>query len=152
MNEWPGVPLPHWRPSPPPNENTTVLGLRKKASLIIYRFRERGLEVFLLNKSNEWGLPGGDVNLAKHPELIELEPSGDREEAVAVEGDWHEIPSLKQMLLEEGSELAGKVREIEKGTFVTIKDALKSHLSPNKVEFLRELRDVITDRNSVRDL
>ena len=120
--------------------------------MIIYRFRERGLEVFLLNKSDQWGLPGGDVDLGATQELIELEPSQDREEAVAIEGDWHQIPSLKQMLLEEGTELAGKFRGIEKGTFVTIKDALKTHLSPNKVEFLRELRDVITDRNSVRDL
>ena len=128
------------------------MGLRKKASLIIYRFRERGLEVFLLNKSDQWGLPGGDVRLEEGQELIELEPSTDREEAIAVEGDWHEIPSLKQMLVEEGSGLASRFRDMEKGTFVTIKDALKTHLSPNQVAFLSELRDVITDRNSVRDI
>ncbi|OAV46298.1 hypothetical protein [Lewinella sp. 4G2] len=128
------------------------MGLRKKASLIIYRFRERGLEVFVHNKSKEWGLPGGEVEVNAHPEMIELEPGTDREEAVAVEADWHEIPSLKTMLFEEGSELAGKFLNMEEGTFVTIKEALKSHLSENKVAFLRELRDVITDRNSVRDL
>ena len=128
------------------------MSLRKKANLIIYRFRERGLEVFLLNKSNEWGLPDGDLQVQEGTDLIELEPSEEREQAVAVEGDWHEIPSLKQMLLEEGVELADKLRDIERGTFVTIKDALKARLSPAKVQFLRELRDVITDRNSVRDI
>lgn len=128
------------------------MGLRKKASLIIYRFRERGLEVFLVNKQNEWDLPGGDVNMDEPGSMIELEPGSDREEAVAVEGDWHEIPSLKEMLFEEGSEFADKLRGIEKGTFVTIKEALKSHLSQNQVKFLRELREVITDRNSVRDM
>ena len=128
------------------------MSLRKQASLIIYRFRERGLEVFLLNKSDEWGLPGGDIDVGGEQELIELEPSKDREEAVAVEGDWHEIPSLKQMLLEEGSGLANKFRGVEQGSYVTIKEALKTHLSANKVAFLRELRDVITDRNSVRDM
>ena len=127
------------------------MGLRKRANLIIYRFRERGLEVFLLKKSDEWGLPGGELNV-DNPDLIELEPGEDRERAVAAEADWHEIPSLKQMLYEDAGELKEKLREIESGTFLTIKEALKSHLSAQQVAYLRELRDVITDRNSVRDL
>ena len=128
------------------------MSLRKTASLIIYRFRERGLEIFLTKDSNAWKLPVGEVDRAAHEELIELEPTEDREEAVAVEGDWHEIPSLKQMLLRESGELKEKLKDLETGTYVTLKDALKSHLAPNQVAFLRELRDVITDRNSVRDL
>lgn len=128
------------------------MGLRKTASLIIYRFRERGLEVFLTQQSDEWGLPGGDVKMDADQEYIELEPSEDREEAVAVEGDWHEIPSLKQMLYEESGELKDRLKEIEQGAFVSIKDALKQRLSAGQIEFLRELRDVIADRNSVRDL
>lgn len=128
------------------------MGLRKTASLVIYRFRERGLEVFLTRKSDEWGLPGGSVDLAQDQEFIELEPSEDSEEAVAVEADWHEIPSLKQMLYEESGELKERLKDIEQGAFMTIKDALKARLTQGQVEFLRELRDVITDRNSVRDL
>jgi len=128
------------------------MGLRKTASLIIYRFRERGLEVFLTQQSEEWGLPGGDVKMDDDQEYIELEPSEDREEAVAIEGDWHEIPSLKEMLYEESGELKDRLKEIEQGAFVSIKDALKQRLSAGQVEFLRELRDVIADRNSVRDI
>lgn len=128
------------------------MGIRKKASLIIYRFRERGLEVFLTKKSDAWGLPGGDLSPSSNEGLIELEPGEDKSEAVAVEGDWHEIPSLKEMLYQESSEIADKVMDIEQGSFVTIKDALKQHLSSSQVQFLRELRDVITDRNSVRDI
>lgn len=128
------------------------MDIRKKASLIIYRFRERGLEVFLTRKSEEWGLPGGEVTLQKNQEHIELEPGKDREEAIAVEGDWHEIPSLKEMLFNESAELADKLRDMESGSFVSIKEALKAHLAPAQIEFLRELRDVITDRNSVRDI
>ena len=128
------------------------MGLRKTASLIIYRFRERGLEVFLTRQSEEWGLPGGEVDMEANPEYIELEPSEGQEEAVAVEGDWHEIPSLKQMLYEESGELKDRLKEIEQGAFVTIKEALKNNLSEEKVAFLRELKEVITDRNSVRDL
>ncbi|NJB85200.1 hypothetical protein GGR26_000945 [Lewinella marina] len=127
------------------------MGLRKKARLIIYRFRERGLEVFLTQQSEQWGLPGGDLNMDS-PDLIELEPADDREEAVAVEGDWHEIPSLKQMLYEDAGELKERLKEIESGTFLTVKEALKSHLTPGQVQFLRELVEVVTDRNSVRDI
>lgn len=128
------------------------MGLRKKASLIIYRFRERGLEVFMTRQSDEWGLPGGDVDMQADQEYIELEPSENREEAVAVEGDWHEIPSLKQMLYQESGELKERLKDIEQGAFVTIKDALKHRLTAGQVEFLRELREVITDRNSLRDM
>lgn len=128
------------------------MGLRKKASLIIYRFRERGLEVFMTKQSDEWGLPGGDLSAQPEGDFLHLEPGEDRSEAVAVEGDWHEIPSLKEMLYQESAEFAEKIKDMEEGSFVTIKEALKSHLSPSKVQFLRELRDVITDRNSVRDM
>lgn len=128
------------------------MGIRKHASLIIYRFRERGLEVFLTKKSDEWGLPGGDMELGEQEDYIELEPNEDAEEAVAMEAEWHEIPSLKQMLYEESGELKERLKEMEKGAFVTVKDALKNNLSKGQVAFLRELRDVITDRNSVRDL
>ncbi|PPK86321.1 hypothetical protein CLV84_3246 [Neolewinella xylanilytica] len=127
------------------------MGLRKKARLIIYRFRERGLEVFLTQQSEEWGLPSGDLKVDS-PDLISLEPAEDREEAVAVEGDWHEIPSLKQMLYEDAGELKERLKELESGTFLTVKDALKNRLSPGQIQFLRELMEVVTDRNSVRDI
>ncbi|MEL6141272.1 MAG: hypothetical protein AAFQ37_04745 [Bacteroidota bacterium] len=125
------------------------MSIRKKASLIIYRFRERGLEVFMLKKSDEWGLPEGDMENSEAQDLIELDPAEDEAEAVALEGDWHEIPSLKSMLYEDAQELKEK---IESGTYVTIKEALKRALTPSQYQFLKELKDILTDRNSVRDL
>ncbi|RME92978.1 MAG: hypothetical protein D6772_16355, partial [Bacteroidetes bacterium] len=90
-------------------------------------------------------------------EFIELdavansEQEGRMEEAVAVEGDWHEIPSLKAMLLEDANQLKEKLQEIERGAFLSIKDALKSAL-PHQYAFLKELKDILTDRNSLRDI
>lgn len=127
------------------------MGLRKKARLIIYRFRERGLEVFVTKQSDEWGLPGGELT-TDNPDHINLEPAEDREAAVAIEGDWQEIPSLKQMLYEDAGELKDRLKELESGTFLTIKDVLKNNLSPGQIQFLRELSEVVTDRNSVRDI
>lgn len=126
--------------------------IRKKASLIIYRFRERGLEVFMLNKSNEWGLPEGDLSEARSEDMINLESDQDEQDAVAMEGDWHDIPSLKAMLFEDAQELKEKLKEIESGTYLTIKEALKNKLSPGQYKFLKELKDILTDRNSVRDI
>jgi hypothetical protein len=140
------------------------MDLRKKVNLIIYRFRERGLEVFLMNDPQEddnWAFPQGDLQekQEEHSEdldkMIALDPvqqaDGDLEEGWAVEGDWHEIPSLKSMLYEDAMQLKEKIKGMEKGTYVLLKDALKKVL-PHQYEMLKELKDILTDRNSVKDL
>ena len=135
------------------------MSLSKKINLIIYRFRERGLEIFLLNNSeedNNWEFPKGEnsetlqKNYAEDSNLIELDPS-DQEDAWAVEGDWHDIPSLKSMLFEDAMFLKDKAKELENGTYIKIKEALKKAL-PHQYKFLKELKDILTDRNSIKDL
>lgn len=131
------------------------MSFRKKISLIIYRFRERGLEVFFFNEGEQISLPQGDIEGADYfDDCIELDPveeEGNKNEAVAVEGDWHEIPSLKAMLYDDAMLLKEKLKSIENGTFLDIKDALKNAL-PHQYAFLKELKDVLRDRNSLRDL
>ncbi len=133
------------------------MSLRKQVSLIIYRFRERGLEVFLINQQpDNWDLPQGEMNRDERVgDLIELDsveqPDGRREDAWAVEGDWHEIPSLKSMMYEDANLIKEKLKDVENGAYVAIKDALKSAL-PHQYAFLKELKDILTDRNSVRDI
>jgi hypothetical protein len=135
------------------------MSLRKKVHLIIYRFREQGLEVFLTPDQREQGLSFLEGEMADNEaqqQFIELDAvAGDQEgrleEAVAVEGDWHEIPSLKAMLQEDAYQLKEKLKSVENGAFLSIKDALKSAL-PHQYAFLKELRDILTDRNSLRDL
>ncbi len=142
------------------------MSLSKKLNLIIYRFREKGLEVFLVNDNEDkgpWNLPCSDCvegklessDIEMNDELIELDPvvqdSGEQEEAWAVEGDWHDIPSLKSMLFEDALYLKDKVIEMENGTFVKVKEALKK-VMPHQYKFLKELKDILTDRNSVKDL
>ncbi len=136
------------------------MSFRKKASLIIYRFQERGLEVFMINdalENDRWNIPHGDLEDSQSAtdQFIELDPvrgeSGENEEAYAVEGDWHEIPSLKSMLYEDALLLKEKLQEIENGTFVSVKEALKKVL-PHQYAFIKELKDILRDRNSLRDL
>ncbi|MGB3547966.1 MAG: hypothetical protein WBA17_13385 [Saprospiraceae bacterium] len=135
------------------------MSIRKTASVIIYRFRERGLEVFLLNKQDDnfWELPQGQLldNRESNDQMIELDccsnDLGEDEEAVAMEGDWHEIPSLKSLLYQDALELKERFKEMEQGSFQPIKQALKQAL-PHQYKFLKELKDILRDRNSVRDL
>ncbi|PHN07718.1 hypothetical protein [Flavilitoribacter nigricans] len=140
------------------------MDLRKKVNLIIYRFRERGLEVFLMNEDQDnenWAFPQGDLqdnsesSTDDMDKMIALDPvkqaDGDLEEGWAVEGDWHEIPSLKSMLYEDAMQLKEKIKGMEKGTYVLLKDALKKVL-PHQYEMLKELKDILTDRNSVKDM
>jgi predicted NUDIX family NTP pyrophosphohydrolase len=141
-----------------------VMNLSKKAKLIIYRFREKGLEIFLVNpdeSGEQWIIPESEVDgdksrlLMEEERLIELDPvtpeSGNPEEAVAMEGDWHEIPSLKGMLFEDAQALKNKLKEMDQGTFFDVKEAFKKVL-PHQYNFLKELKDILVDRNSVKDI
>lgn len=133
------------------------MSLRKKASLIIYRFQERGLEVFLNNTGeSNYSFPEGEIEQqTASVDSIELDPveerDGQTQEAYAFESDWHEIPSLKAMLYQDAVQLKEKLKEVEQGAFVSIKDALK-HALPHQYAFLKELKDILRDRNSLRDL
>lgn len=128
------------------------MSLRKKASLIIYRFQERGLEVFLTDsKTDRYDFPEGEIEQdAVNNAGIELDPV-EEQEAVAFESDWHDIPSLKAMLFEDAVQIKEKLKEVEQGAFVSIKDALRNAL-PHQYAFLKELKDILRDRNSLRDL
>ena len=137
------------------------MALQEQVKMIIYRFRERGLEIFLENSvDNEesWQLPAGSLPAQKGQpgdKLIELDAveqaDGQKESAWAVEGDWHEIPSLKAMLYEDAMDLREKIKEMEKGAFFAVKEAFKKVL-PHQYQFLKELKDILVDRNSVKDL
>lgn len=114
-------------------------------------------------ENDNWAFPQGDVQEKTEEipaaddmdKMIALDPvqqaDGDLEEGWAVEGDWHEIPSLKSMLYEDAMQLKEKIKDMEKGTYVLLKDALKK-VMPHQYEMLKELKDILTDRNSVKDI
>jgi hypothetical protein len=144
------------------------MGIIEKANIIIYRIRQKGLEVFLVNdeQDNEmfWKLPQSDIDEQplseihqdKKIELNSFEANGTKEHGIAVEGDWHDIPSLKSIIAYDISLVADKINEIQneldkKGSFVSIKDAVKKVL-PAQYAMLKELKDIIAEKNSVKDL
>ena len=146
------------------------MALLDKANLIIYRIREKGLEVFLVNDSeknqeDQWMLPQGKINdpakaiaLMQKDHTFELDPvkniEGEEENAIAVEGDWHDIPSLKSLIKEDAVFMKDTIKQLipnleQRGTYFAVKEAFKKVL-PNQYEFLKELKDIICDRNSTK--
>ncbi|MCB9284995.1 MAG: hypothetical protein H6563_13035 [Lewinellaceae bacterium] len=137
---------------------------QEKTNLIIYRVKDKGLEVFLVRPDKEggdWQIPQGekiavaDMPLKGDDQLIELDPvsqeDGILEQAYAVEGDWHDIPSMKSILMHDVEFMKDTIRKMvpdvmEKGAFVAIKEAFKKVL-PHQYEMLKELKEIIIDRN-----
>lgn len=132
--------------------------------VIVYRINQKGLEIFLMNENDNWELPKG--NLYKNPShlmsednLIELEPvsnsNGDMQRALAVEGDWHDIPSIRNIIKQDVRIVKDQIKqhvpgmEPGKGTFVSVKEAVQK-VMPEEYACLKELKEIIVDRNQAK--
>ncbi|HHB80042.1 MAG TPA: hypothetical protein ENK85_12485 [Saprospiraceae bacterium] len=135
------------------------MGIAEKVVLVIYRVKEKGLEVLLVNDNDtdNWELPkGGELDEVKaQGNLIELESAEDEDTKVmAIEADWHEIPSLRKLIKEDVLFLTDKmwdlVPKMEKSTYFAVKEAFKKVLPKAQYKMLKELKDIISDRNSTK--
>jgi len=135
------------------------------ARVIIYRFHEKGLEIFLIKNEMEndpevWKIPEGALlTLKEKNHLIDLEmeidDNGRMIKTLAIEGDWHDIPSIRGMLKHDVKLVKNIMKEnlpeIEKGGYFAIKEAFKKVL-PQEYKALKELKDILFDRNSVTNI
>ena len=137
--------------------------------VVVYRFHEKGLEIFLVNTELDketWRIPFTDI--AKYPEqdmevgnrFIALEMNdvadGSSSLTCAIEGDWHDIPSIRKLIKEDIKLVSSKIDmmdkiALEKGTFFAIKEAFKKVL-PNEYKVLSELKDILLHRNMVKNM
>ncbi len=132
------------------------MDLIRKITLIIYRFRERGLEIFLLDgeDTTELSLPEQQELLSlpeKFTDQATLISKGEDKETWALELEEEDIPSLKWLLYEDAKNISEKIISGESGTYIKVKDALKK-VMPQQYKWIKELKDVLLDRNSVRDI
>lgn len=138
------------------------------ARVIIYRFHEKGLEIFLINNEMEhdsdiWKIPQGLTEQLKydghHNKFINLDETEDENgrtiKTLAIEGDWHDIPSIRGMLKHDVKLVKSIVKEnlpgSEKGAYFAVKEAFKKVL-PQEYKALKELREILFDRNSVTNI
>ena len=135
------------------------------ARLAVYRFHEKGLEVFLINSNLEndpevWRFPEVneiDLNqLAHHGDIIEVELSNQtNEKIIAIPGDWHNIPSIRGLLKHDYKVVKNLMKDavpgLEKGTFVAFKEIVKKVL-PEEYKALKEIKEIIIESNSLKNL
>jgi len=137
--------------------------------VVVYRFHEKGLEIFLVNSGLEkenWNIPF--TQIAKYTDdqveadyrFISLEtdiqPDGSSAITCAIEGDWHDIPSIRKLIKEDLKLVTSKIDmmdkiALEKGTFFAIKEAFKK-VMPNEYKVLSELKDILVHRNMVKNI
>lgn len=132
--------------------------------VVFYRVHEKGLEVMLINPElgtdpQAWKLPEGvssEEIRSINQSVIKLDSiyneDGSKIKTYAVEADWHEIPSVRGIIKHDVNRVKNKIRkvlpELEKATYFQVKEAFKKVL-PDEYAALKELKDVIRDKNSV---
>lgn len=139
--------------------------------IVVYRFHEKGLEIFLVNNDLDgdpdvWRIPEGEartklktVVAAAGGRVIELDPTKDAQgnviQTFAIEGDWHDIPSIRGLIRYDLKLIKSKLKEtfpeLDKGGFFAIKEALK-RVMPNEYSALKELKDILWDRNVLQNI
>lgn len=137
-----------------------------KVRVIVYRYHEKGLEVFMINPEldkdpDAWKLL---ESKAKHLDLshlaiqdgIDLDSITDEQgcsiHTYAIEADWHDIPSIRGIIKSDVKRIQRKIQQVsDQGTYVSIKEALKKSL-PNEYAALKELKDILKERNLVKNM
>ncbi len=145
------------------------MSLLDLARVIVYRFHEKGLEIFLvknemLEDPDVWKIPKGELTDVReiedkiaNGEYIDLGEFDKTKIATtyAIEGDWHDIPSIKGMLKHDvklaKKILSEKLPESEKGAFFAVKEAFKKVL-PEEYKALKELKEILLDRNAIKNI
>lgn len=138
---------------------------RNQIRLVLYRMHEKGLEVLLAHKHIQentfYILRGPDLsglNLEDNLSTIEIQSkdeNGELIKTIAIEGDWHDIPKIRSLIKTDLYIVKEKVKvvipELTEGTYVAIKDAFKK-VMPNEYAILKELKDIVLDRNLLRNI
>jgi len=151
-----------------------------RAGLLMYRYGKQGVEVFLVNEpttptteNNAWRIPNGKVNIDENsfraaqrefmretgvePEIEEfidldcVECQDGKVKAYAFEeNSVADLPFNKILTTESPLRLRRKHKMlVEKGAWFCAKEAAKK-VFPGEVELIKELIEVLADRNQAR--
>lgn len=148
------------------------MSLIEKVKLIFYRVAEKGLEIFLIGSEeaeiqsrivevSEQYLDELPIRMEMQQTVIELEPvkiadeDSQKIKAIALEGDWYHTPSLRASLKDDyeflKKKLSQQIPDFDNGAFVNFRDLVGKVVSQD-LKALKELKEVISDRYSVRDI
>ena len=130
--------------------------------LVIYRCHETGLEIFLVNTDfdDTWRIPFEKIAKYHEDDLQKLvidlgtieDEDGKLVQTYAIEGDYHDIPSIRKLVKGDFDIVTSKVKYIiDKGTFFAIKEVFKKVL-PHEYHALHELKDILCARNLLSNI
>ncbi len=135
------------------------MNILNQARFVVYRMHEKGVEFFLVDTGltedeQAWRFPISGSEQSISLEGISLEPivgpDGHTYAAVAIEGDYHDIPSIRKLIKHDVKNITHKLKEVsaelEQGKFVILKEAFKRVL-PAEYQVLKELKDVLIEKN-----
>lgn len=75
---------------------------------------------------------------------------GNMVQTFAIEGDWHDIPSIRGLIRHDVKLVKDKIKnmvpDLEQGTFFAVKEAFKK-VMPDEYSALKELKEILIDRN-----
>ncbi|HRG31832.1 MAG: hypothetical protein JNK69_12325 [Saprospiraceae bacterium] len=140
--------------------------VRNQIRLIVYRMHEKGLEILLLQQNptqNQVNFVEGQYHLDHHTlsqldSIIQFQsedPDGKNIHNVAIEGDYHDIPRIRSLISQDINKVKGKIKDLipdlSSGVYLASKEAFKKVL-PHEYAALKELKDIILDRNLVRNI
>lgn len=111
------------------------------------------------NDPGIWKVPRTKEIDDSDTELIELDSfrtdEGEEIKAYAIEADWHDIPSIRGLIRHDVRAVKSKIKssviELEKGAYFTFKEAFRKVL-PAEYEALKELKDIVLDRNLIKNI
>lgn len=140
------------------------MSVKDLAKVVIYRMAEKGLEILLIKDEGDpdgqkWSLPNGFVQPSEmNEEVIHLEETEEvhtDSRTIAVEKDEKDLPSFRSMILNDmkyvKKRLKDYITEFDEASYVSIKDAVKRVL-PHEYAKLKELKDILSDKNSVENI
>ncbi len=129
-----------------------------KIRFIFYRFHDKGLEFFLVKENDQWTLPSGHTKdqtqrfFNREGKMIELEAGEiDRMKNLAIEADWHDMPSIRGLIKHDLKMVEEKFIGLEEGSYLAAKEAFKKVL-PQEYALLKELKDILFDRNLTQNI
>lgn len=146
------------------------MSVKYLAKVIIYRMAEKGLEILLIKdegdpNGHKWSLPNGFVEpdtikeeyiaLDELNEPVSAEETTASHRTVAFEKDEHDLPSFRSLLYNDVKYVKQRLKdyliEYDEASYVSIKEAVKKVL-PDEYAKLKELKDILSDRNSVKNI
>ncbi len=134
--------------------------------LVVYRCAEKGIEILIIPEETENGQRYVLPKALKEelPVLRNLEESvslklqnqkSTEGKAIAVEDDAPDLPSLRKVLRNDMAYAKQRLKDYipnpENLHFVNLKEAVKNAL-PHEYELLKEVKEIISDRNLLKNL